>query len=89
MIDLIEKAISVVNDIKVPMTLADPDLEDCPLIHANSAFEDLTGFSTSWAVGKNCRFLQGGKTDKTETAKIKTAVESRLACVSGHHGERR
>lgn len=78
----IGKAMDIVREIDVPMTLADPDLDDCPLIYSNKAFENLTGFSGKWSQGKNCRFLQGEKTDKDETIKIKIAVERRLACVS-------
>jgi len=41
------------------VTLADPDLEDAPIVYANKAFERLTGYSQAEIIGHNCRFLQG------------------------------
>ena len=41
------------------VTLADPDLEDSPIVYANKAFERLTGYSNDEIIGLNCRFLQG------------------------------
>ena len=41
------------------VTLADPDLEDAPIVYANKAFERLTGYTQEEIVGHNCRFLQG------------------------------
>ena len=29
---------------RMPMVLADPNLEDCPIIYCNDAFCDLTGY---------------------------------------------
>jgi PAS domain S-box-containing protein len=41
------------------VTLADPDLEDAPIVYANKAFERLTGYTAEEIVGLNCRFMQG------------------------------
>lgn len=76
------RAIDIVDKLKVPITLADPDLSDCPLMHSNPAFEDLTGFASPSSIGKNCRFLQGEKTNKASTAKIRRAIDKRRFCVS-------
>lgn len=40
------------------VTLSDPGLPDNPIIYANRAFEDITGYSNKEVIGKNCRFLQ-------------------------------
>ncbi|MCQ8102695.1 PAS domain-containing protein [Methylomonas sp. SURF-2] len=53
------------------VTLADPDLEDAPIIYANKAFERLTGYSQAEIVGHNCRFLQGD--DREQAARFKIA----------------
>jgi PAS domain S-box-containing protein len=41
------------------VTLADPDLDDMPIVYANKAFEKMTGYSQEEILGHNCRFLQG------------------------------
>ncbi|MBL78961.1 MAG: PAS sensor protein [Nitrosomonadaceae bacterium] len=45
------------------ITLADPDLEDMPLVYVNKAFETMTGYTMQEVVGKNCRFMQGKNRD--------------------------
>ena len=57
---LIPQVLSAILDECVNgVTLADPDLEDAPIVYANKAFERLTGFSQEDIIGYNCRFLQG------------------------------
>jgi PAS domain S-box len=58
------------------VTLADPDLEDCPIIYANKAFERLTGYSQEDIIGKNCRFLQGKDREQDARYKIKEAMKN-------------
>mmetsp|Transcript_17606 Transcript_17606/g.56367 ORF Transcript_17606/g.56367 Transcript_17606/m.56367 type:complete len:472 (+) Transcript_17606:43-1458(+) len=43
------------------VTLADPGLDDCPLIGCSEGFEALTGYSAQEVVGRNCRFLSRGR----------------------------
>ncbi len=58
------------------VTLADPDLEDAPIIYANKAFERLTGYSQKEIVGHNCRFLQGEDREQPERFKISEAMNN-------------
>lgn len=53
----------------VGITIAAAD-EGMELVYANDAFEDITGYSTTDAVGRNCRFLQGPRTDRETTSHI-------------------
>ena len=53
------------------VTLADPDLEDAPIVYANKAFEKLTGYSQEDIIGHNCRFLQGE--DRQQSARFEIA----------------
>lgn len=58
------------------VTLADPDLEDAPIVYANKAFERLTGYTQSEIVGKNCRFLQGEDRDQVARHEIRKALDN-------------
>jgi PAS domain S-box-containing protein len=58
------------------VTLADPDLDDCPIIYANKSFEHLTGYSQDEIIGKNCRFLQGEDREQEARFKIKEAMKN-------------
>ncbi|CAD7940956.1 unnamed protein product [Amoebophrya sp. A120] len=40
--------------------IADPSLEDCPLIAVSQGFEELTGYPAEDCIGRNCRFLNYG-----------------------------
>ncbi|USI74364.1 histidine kinase famiy protein [Sphingomonas morindae] len=59
---------------RMPMILADPNLEDCPIVFANKAFLDLTGYEESEILGRNCRFLQGPHTDRETVAQLRDAI---------------
>jgi len=42
---------------RISVTLADPNLPDCPLVGISEGFEELTGYSRGEIIGSNCRFL--------------------------------
>ena len=60
------------------VTLADPDLEDAPIIYANKAFEKLTGYSQKDIIGRNCRFLQGPDREQIERYQIAEAIKNKV-----------
>ncbi|MBI0536368.1 PAS domain-containing protein [Roseomonas sp. KE2513] len=67
---------------RMPMILTDPNLPDNPIVFANRAFQDLTGYRQEEIVGRNCRFLQGAQTDREKVAELRTAIhEHRAASV--------
>jgi PAS domain S-box-containing protein len=39
--------------------VTNPREEDNPIVLANKAFLDLTGYAAEEIIGRNCRFLQG------------------------------
>ena len=59
------------------VTITDPHLPDHPIIFANPAFYALTGYSPAEVLGRNCRFLQGPKTDPGTVQRIREAVATR------------
>ena len=59
---------------RMPMILTDPNLPDNPIVFANKAFLDLTGYEESEVVGRNCRFLQGAQTSRETVSELRDAV---------------
>ena len=59
---------------RMPMTVTDPSALGNPIIFANQAFLDLTGYSASEVLGRNCKFLQGKDTDPSTIASIREAI---------------
>lgn len=54
--------------------VTDPSLPDNPIIYINPAFERLTGYAASEALGKNCRFLQGEDTEQVGVHLLRYAI---------------
>lgn len=46
------------------------------IVHVNPAFERITGYSPSDALGQNCRFLQGTDTEQPELAVLRALLSS-------------
>ena len=55
------------DGVRVPITFADPQVADTPLVYVNPAFEEMSGWRAQAIIGRNCRFLQGPETDRTIT----------------------
>lgn len=53
------------------ITIADARKPDMPLIYANQAFYEITGYSSDEVIGRNCRFLQGPETDKESVMSLR------------------
>ncbi|GJN71970.1 PAS domain-containing protein [Purpureocillium lilacinum] len=74
-------------DCSVALILCNLDLPDQPIVYASDSFCDLTGYSMSEVIGRNCRFLQtpGGVkpsrasacTDKSSIQRMRRAIRSR------------
>lgn len=62
---------------RMSMVITDPRQPDNPIVFANDAFLRLTGYERHEVLGKNCRFLQGPKTDKSAVEQIRTAIEDK------------
>ncbi|WP_238192360.1 histidine kinase famiy protein [Methylobacterium frigidaeris] len=64
---------------RMPMILTDPRQPDNPIVFANRAFQDLTGYTQAELIGRNCRFLQGPETSRETVRELREAVEERRA----------
>jgi PAS domain S-box-containing protein len=74
---LIPQVLSAILDECVNgVTLADPDLEDDPIVYVNKAFERLTGYSREEIIGRNCRFLQGVDRNQDARHRITEAMKN-------------
>lgn len=65
----------MVNQTRMAMTISDPNQPDNPIIYANRAFSDLTGYSREEVIGRNCRFLQGQGSGIEKIAAIRNLIE--------------
>ncbi|KAJ4992744.1 hypothetical protein SVAN01_01790 [Stagonosporopsis vannaccii] len=51
--------------------LTDPSRKDNPIIFASEEFHRTTQYGVSYAIGRNCRFLQGPKTNRSSVARFR------------------
>jgi PAS domain S-box-containing protein len=58
----------------MPMVVSDPRQPDNPIVLANRAFLELTGYSANEVIGRNCRFLQGEGTSSEAISEIRDAM---------------
>lgn len=72
-----EQLLSAVEKTRMPMILTDPSLPDDPIVFANRAFQDLSGYGAEDLVGHNCRFLQGPETDPAHVQAIRDALAAK------------
>ncbi|HSP31872.1 MAG TPA: diguanylate cyclase, partial [Halomonas sp.] len=54
--------------------IVDAQISGLPMVYVNAAFERITGYSRSEALGRNCRFLQGEDTDPLTVKQLRDAV---------------
>lgn len=61
----------------IATVVTDPSRSDNPIIAANAAFCQLTGYAVEEVVGRNCRFLAGERTDPSATQALRDAIRDR------------
>eukprot|EP00931_Biecheleriopsis_adriatica_P087448 TRINITY_DN61913_c0_g1_i1.p1 TRINITY_DN61913_c0_g1~~TRINITY_DN61913_c0_g1_i1.p1 ORF type:complete len:239 (+),score=55.01 TRINITY_DN61913_c0_g1_i1:30-719(+) len=52
--------VSSIRECGFSVSIADPELPDCPLISVSEGFCELTGYDRETILGHNCRFLNDG-----------------------------
>ncbi|KAL8718740.1 MAG: hypothetical protein Q9225_004158 [Loekoesia sp. 1 TL-2023] len=56
--------------------LSDPSIKDNPIVYASEEFYRTTQYGRDYVIGRNCRFLQGPKTDRNTVARIREAIRT-------------
>ncbi len=74
--------VSALRAAEQAVCVADVSLPDEPVVWVNEAFTRTTGYDASQTVGRNCRFLQDGLSDRgydvrTPAAQIRSLIERR------------
>ncbi|MFN7023408.1 MAG: PAS domain-containing protein [Pseudorhizobium sp.] len=59
---------------RMPMVMTDARQQDNPIVLANTAFLDLTGYTADEVLGRNCRFLQGPSTSAAAVAEVRLGI---------------
>ncbi|MGD9545729.1 MAG: helix-turn-helix domain-containing protein [Methylocystis sp.] len=76
--EIIPKMLTTIFDACVNgVTLADPDLEDLPVVYANRPFMQITGYQFDEIIGRNCRFLQADDRDQEGRLRLRQAIRDR------------
>ncbi|GAB5488131.1 MAG: hypothetical protein Pars2KO_17010 [Parasphingorhabdus sp.] len=65
---------ALIDNSPIASVVSDPRLPDNPLVAANDAFCELTGYDRDFIIGRNCRFLSGEATEPWLTEEIKRGV---------------
>ncbi|KAK0635536.1 hypothetical protein B0T17DRAFT_612388 [Bombardia bombarda] len=63
--------------------LTDPSRDDNPIVFASEEFYRTTQYGVSYAIGRNCRFLQGPKTNPASVGRLRRMLAEGAS--KGHH----
>lgn len=69
-----ELAFVAVERTRMPMVVTDARQPDNPIVLANRAFLEVTGYGAEEVIGRNCRFLQGPETSLEAIEEIRAAI---------------
>ncbi len=64
-----------IQEVPVGIVITNAQAKDNPIIYCNKTFCKLTGYNPNEVLGRNCRFLQGPKTNPETIALIRRAIE--------------
>ena len=58
------------------VVISDARLPDMPIIYVNPMFEQMSGYTSSEVLGRNCRFLQGNEPNQAGLTAIRQAIKT-------------
>lgn len=68
------KLMGAIRNAQRSFCITDPSLPDNPIVFASPGFLELTGYTMEQVLGKNCRFLQGPRTDPGQIGMIRQGL---------------
>ena len=75
---ILEKAdlrlVSAIQRSQKSFCISDPNLVDNPIVFASDGFLQLTGYTLDQVIGRNCRMLQGERTDREQIEILKKGI---------------
>ncbi|MEH2260717.1 PAS domain-containing hybrid sensor histidine kinase/response regulator [Nostoc sp.] len=72
-----ERALAAISN---GIMIVDAKLAYNPIIYVNSAFEQITGYSTTDVIGQNCRFLQRTDTQQPALNELRSSIQTGTSC---------
>ncbi|WP_246941565.1 PAS domain-containing protein [Bacillus pinisoli] len=69
-----ELLVQAMNQSGVGILITDPKLEDNPIVYVNEGFTKMTGYQKKEVLGRNCRLLQGPRTNCETVNKIRESI---------------
>jgi PAS domain S-box-containing protein len=54
--------------------ITDPSMPDNPIVFASQGFLEMSGYSLDEVLGRNCRFLQGPRTDQSQVEVLRNGI---------------
>ena len=64
------------DEAQVGICICDVREPNEPLVYVNDGFERVTGYDTEELLGRNCRMLQGERTDPATTRRFRAAIDA-------------
>jgi PAS domain S-box-containing protein len=62
------------------IVITDPKVPDNPIVYANPAFEEISGYTAEEVRGRNCRFLQGDYREQPALHELREALTEGREC---------
>jgi PAS domain S-box-containing protein len=80
-IERLAEAFAGFDDRHHSITISDARSPDMPLVYVNIGFTLFSGYTREDAVGRNCRFLQNGRSDQPGIHTMRQAIRERRGCL--------
>ncbi len=80
--DQLQLLVRAVECARNGIVITDPLRTDNPIIYANPAFSELTGYANEQIIGRNCRFLQRDDREQVAVKEVRDAISKGMTITS-------